>query len=121
MRRSGFGLRWLAGPPGAGIEGSVLKSRCRRQRRLRAWFVGVAVTAGVDVRIPDGSGSGRRDAPAAVEAATAAITLRFGAEGVARRGDAGAGGGRGQHWPVASAGLAVVARPRRGWMNALRA
>ena len=82
MRRSGFGLRWLAGPAGAGIEGSVLKSRCRRQRRLRAWFVGVAVTAGVVVRIPDGSGCGRRDALAAVEAATAAITSRFGAAGL---------------------------------------
>ena len=62
----------MAGPPGAGIEGSVLKSRCRRQRRLRAWFVGVAVTAGVVLQIPAGSGCGRRDALAAVEAAKAA-------------------------------------------------
>ena len=36
----------------------------------------------VDVRIPDGSGCGRRDALAAVEAATAAITSRFGAAGL---------------------------------------
>ena len=49
---------------------------------LRAWFVGVAVTAGVDVRIPDQSGCPWWDAPAAVEAATAAITSRFGAAGL---------------------------------------
>ena len=49
---------------------------------MRAWFLGVAVTAGVDVRIPDGSGCGWRDTRAAVEAATAAITTRFGAVGL---------------------------------------
>jgi hypothetical protein len=41
-----------------------------------------AVTAGVDVRIPDQSGCPWWDAPAAVEAATAAITSRFGAAGL---------------------------------------
>jgi hypothetical protein len=62
--------------------GGWLRRAAGRLERLRAWFVGVAVTAGVDVRIPDGSGCGRRDALAAVEAATAAITSRFGAAGL---------------------------------------
>ena len=43
----------------------------------------------------------------AVEAATTAITSRFGAGGVARRGDAGLGGGRGQQRPLAG----VLLRP----------
>jgi hypothetical protein len=42
----------------------------------------MAVIAGVDVAIPDGSGCAWRDALAAVEAATAAIRFRFGAVGL---------------------------------------
>jgi len=42
----------------------------------------VAVTAGVDVRIPDGTGCGWRDALAAVVTATAAIRFRFGPAGL---------------------------------------
>jgi hypothetical protein len=49
---------------------------------IRSWFISVAVTAGVDVVIPDGSGCPRRDALAAVETATSAIRFRFGAAGL---------------------------------------
>ena len=61
---------WLRRAAGAGWR------RCGRG--LSVW----AVTAGVDVRIPDQSGCPWWDAPAAVEAATAAITSRFGAAGL---------------------------------------
>jgi hypothetical protein len=94
MRRSEFGLRWWrAGGFGHRRAGAVIRvpaaTACGWLRRaaggleaLRAWFVGVAVTAGVDVRIPDESGCPWWDALAAVEAATAAITSRFGAAGL---------------------------------------
>ena len=47
-----------------------------------ALFLTVAVTAGVDVRIPDTFGCAWRDALAAVATATAAIRFRFGAAGL---------------------------------------
>jgi hypothetical protein len=49
---------------------------------IRAWLLSVAVTAGVDVAIPDGSGCPWRDALAAAVTATAAITFRFGGAGL---------------------------------------
>ena len=53
-----------------------------RLEAVRVWFLGVAVAAGVDVRIPDGTGCAWRDVLAAVATATAAIRFRFGAAGL---------------------------------------
>lgn len=59
-----------------------LRRAAQRLEAIRSWFLGVAVTAGVDVRIPDGTGCAWRDALAAVATATAAIRFRFGAAGL---------------------------------------
>lgn len=67
--------------PAATVRG-WLRRAVQRLEAMRAWFLMVAVTVGVDVRIPDTSGCAWRDAQAAVETATAAIGLRFGAVGL---------------------------------------
>jgi hypothetical protein len=67
--------------PAATVRG-WLRRAAGRLEALRVWFLTVAVTAGVDVAIPDGSGCGWRDVLAAVATATAAIGFRFGPVGL---------------------------------------
>ena len=76
-RRIGVSL----GVPAATVRG-WLRRAAQRLEAIRAWFLGVAVTVGVDVRIPDTCGCAWRDALAAVATATAAIRFRFGAAGL---------------------------------------
>lgn len=76
-RRIGVSL----GVPAATVRG-WLRRAAKRLEVIRAWFLQVAVTAGVDVRIPDTFGCAWRDALAAVATATAAIRFRFGAAGL---------------------------------------
>jgi hypothetical protein len=59
-----------------------LRRAAKRLEVTRSWFLGVAVSAGVDVMIPDGSGCPWRDVLAAVATASAAIRFRFGAGGL---------------------------------------
>jgi hypothetical protein len=82
---------------------------------MRAWFLTVAVTAGVDVRIPDGSGCRWKDLLASVATATAAIGFRFGALGLGgavtpARVAAAASGGRllAQGWPPAGGATRIA-------------
>jgi hypothetical protein len=76
-RRIGVSL----GVPAATVRG-WLRRAAQRLEAMRALFLTVAVTAGVDVRIPDTFGCAWRDALAAVATATAAIRFRFGAAGL---------------------------------------
>jgi hypothetical protein len=76
-RRIGAGL----GVPAATVRG-WLRRAAERLEAMRSWFLGLAVTAGVDVTIPDGSGCPWRDALAAVTTATTAIWFRFGSDGL---------------------------------------
>jgi hypothetical protein len=76
-RRIGAGL----GVPAATVRG-WLRRAAERLEAMRSWFLGLAVTAGVDVRIPDATGCGWRDALAAVATATTAIRFRFGSHGL---------------------------------------
>lgn len=69
------------GVPAATVRG-WLRRAADRLEAVRNWFVRVAVTAGVDVPIPDGSGCPWRDVLAAVATATAAIRFCFGAVGL---------------------------------------
>jgi hypothetical protein len=83
-RSEGSGHRRIGaslGVPAATVRG-WLRRAAQRLEAIRSWFLGVAVTAGVDVRIPDGSGCPWRDVLAAVQVATAAIRFRFGAVGL---------------------------------------
>jgi hypothetical protein len=83
-RADGSGHRRIAaglGVPAATVRG-WLRRAAQRLEQMRVWFVTVAVSAGVDVRIPDTSGCAWRDALAAVAVATAAIRFRFGAAGL---------------------------------------
>lgn len=59
-----------------------LRRAAQRLEAIRSWFISVAVTAGVDVVIPDGSGFPWQDVMAAVETATSAIRFRFGEAGL---------------------------------------
>lgn len=65
-----------------GIPSSTVRGWLRvltgRAEAVRHWFVAVAVAAGVDVSMPKATGSGCGDVMAAVGAAWAAITTRFG-------------------------------------------
>ncbi len=63
----------------------LLRRAADRLEAIRNWFLGIAVTAGVDVVIPDGAGCPWRDVLAAVETAATAIRLRFGALGCSAR------------------------------------
>ena len=65
------------GVPAATVRGWV-RVIGGRAAAVRDWFLGVAVTAGVDVVIPKATGSGCGDVIAAVGAAAAAIGSRFG-------------------------------------------
>lgn len=76
-RRIGAGL----GVPAATVRGWLRRVGSRLEA-IRVWFLGVAVAAGVDVRIPDAAGCPWRDMAAAVATATAAIRFRFGAAGL---------------------------------------
>jgi hypothetical protein len=83
-RAEGGGHRRIAvslGIPAATVRG-WLRRAAERLEVIRSWFLGLAVTAGVDVRIPDATGCGWRDVLAAVATATAAIRFRFGAVGL---------------------------------------
>ena len=83
-RAEGLGHRRIAASlavPVATVRG-WLRRAAKRLAVIRSWFLQVAVIAGVDVRIPDGSGCPWRDALAAVAAASAAIRLRFGVLGL---------------------------------------
>ena len=83
-RAEGLGHRRIAASlavPAATVRG-WLRRAAKRLEVIRSWFLQVAVIAGVDVRIPDGSGCPWRDALAAVAAASAAIRLRFGVLGL---------------------------------------
>jgi hypothetical protein len=83
-RADGSGHRRIAtglGAPAATVRG-WLRRAAQRLEQMRVWFVTVAVSAGVDVRIPDTCGCAWRDALAAVEVATAAIRFRFDPNGL---------------------------------------
>lgn len=83
-RSNGSGHRRIGAAlsvPAATVRG-WLRRAAQRLETIRSWFLTVAVTAGVDVQIPDGSGCRWRDALAAVATATAAIRFRFGAAGL---------------------------------------
>ena len=83
-RADGLGHRRIAAVirvPAATVRG-WLRRAVDRLEAVRTWFLGIAVTAGVDVVIPDGSGCPWRDVLAAVETATTAIRFRFGAAGL---------------------------------------
>jgi hypothetical protein len=83
-RADGLGHRRIAAVirvPAATVRG-WLRRAVDRLEAVRTWFLAIAVTAGVDVAIPDGSGCPWRDVLAAVATATAAIRFRFGAAGL---------------------------------------
>jgi transposase-like protein len=83
-RSNGSGHRRIGAAlsvPAATVRG-WLRRAAQRLEAMRAWFLTVAVTAGVDVRVPDGSGCRWKDLLASVETATAAIGSRFGAVGL---------------------------------------
>jgi hypothetical protein len=107
-RAEGAGHRRIGaslGIPAATVRG-WLRRAAQRLESIRSWFLGVAVSAGVDVRIPDGFGCPWRDSLAAVATATAAIRFRFGVAGLLgavtpQRVAVAASGGRllAPHWP----------------------
>jgi transposase-like protein len=117
-RAEGLGHRRIAaviGMPAATVRGWLRRAGDRLEA-IRSWFIGVAVTAGVDVVIPDGQGCPWRDMLAAVAIAAAAIGFRFGAAWLLgavtlQRAAVAASGGRllAPGWP-----------PPRGWLAATR-
>lgn len=83
-RARGLGHRPIGvalGVPAATVRG-WLRRLGGRLDATRVFFLQVAVLAGVDVVIPDGLGSRWADLLAALGAATAAVTSRFGTVGV---------------------------------------
>jgi hypothetical protein len=83
-RAEGLGHRRIAEVirvPAATVRG-WLRRVTGRLEVIWNWFLGIAVTAGVDVVIPDGAGCPWRDVLAAVQAATTVIRFRFGAVGL---------------------------------------
>ena len=83
-KAAGLGHRRAGGRLGIPVSTARgwLRVFAARLHAVWAWFVFIAVAAGVDVTVPDAPGSPWRAALAAVETATAAITARFGAAGV---------------------------------------
>ncbi|OBJ90884.1 hypothetical protein A9W97_13000 [Mycobacterium gordonae] len=83
-RSEGFGHRRIGAS--LGVAAATVRGWLRRmETRLeatRGWFLQVAVTAGVDVTIPEAAGCPWGDLVAAVTAATAAMRSRFGAVGL---------------------------------------
>jgi len=83
-KANGAGHRQIA--RGLGVPASTVRGWLRamgaRLEPVRAWFMGVAVAAGIDVRVPGASGSRWVDALAAVAAAWVAVTGRFGGFGM---------------------------------------
>jgi hypothetical protein len=80
----GVGFREIARKlevPGSTVRG-WLRVAVRRLEPMRVWFLGIALRAGVDVRIPVAAGSGWIDAMAAIATATVSITRRFGGAGL---------------------------------------
>jgi hypothetical protein len=83
-RADGLGHRRIGvslGVPAATVRG-WLRRAAQRLEQVRVWFITVAVSAGVDVSIPDGTGCAWRDVLAAVAVAAASIRFRFGAAGL---------------------------------------
>jgi hypothetical protein len=110
-RRAGASL----GVPAATVRG-WLRRAAGRLEMVRNWFVQAAVTVGVDVAIPDGSGCRWRDMLAAVATAAAAIRLRFGAAGFL-------GAVTPQQVAVAASGGRLLAPgwpPPHAWLGATR-
>jgi hypothetical protein len=120
-RGGGWGHRRIGAEfavPAATVRG-WLRRAAKRLESIRVWFVQLAVTAGVDVVIPDGSGCPWRDVLAAVELATTVIAGRFGSVGLVGavtppQVAVAASGGRllGPGWPPA--GGATPAAPAAG-------
>ncbi len=81
---AGVGYRRIA--VAAGISACTVRRWLRvvgrRVEAVGQWFIGVAVTVGVDVSIPAATGTGIGDVLAAVGAARAAVVARFGPEQV---------------------------------------
>nr|WP_235677807.1 hypothetical protein [Mycolicibacterium sarraceniae] len=79
-RAAGVGHRRIAAA--AGIPACTVRRWLRvigrRVEAVRQWFIGVAVTAGVEVSIPPATGTAVGDVLAAVGAARAAMVSRFG-------------------------------------------
>ncbi|MDN5895845.1 MAG: hypothetical protein L0H93_17690 [Nocardioides sp.] len=67
--------------PASTVRGWLRRISCRLEP-VRTWFLGIAVRVGVDPVIPKATGSPLADTLAAVAAATAATTGRFGSEGM---------------------------------------
>jgi hypothetical protein len=117
VRASGWGHRRIGATlrvPAATVRG-WLRRAAERLEALRDWFVGIAVTAGVDVAIPDGTRCPWRDVLAAVATATTAIRFRFGAVGLVGAVTAGAvavaaSGGRllAPGWPPAGSATRIA-------------
>jgi hypothetical protein len=112
-RAEGSGHRRIAaamGVPATTVRG-WLRRAAGRLETIRSWFLTVAVTAGVDVVIPDGAGCPWRDVLVAVAPATTAVRFRFGAAGLVgavtmQRVAVAASGGRllAPRWPLATDG-----------------
>jgi transposase-like protein len=83
-RVEGLGHRRIGvrlGVPAATVRGWLRRVGSRLET-IRVWFLQVAVTAGVDVAIPDTTGCTWGDVVAAAATATTAIRSRFGAAGL---------------------------------------
>ncbi|WP_368680366.1 helix-turn-helix domain-containing protein (plasmid) [Rhodococcus opacus] len=82
-RACGDGHRRIAarsGVPASTVRGWI-RAMTGRVEAVRSWFLGIAVTAGVDVRIPKATGTGCGDVVAAIAVAAAAVVDRFGGGG----------------------------------------
>jgi hypothetical protein len=120
-RAAGLGHRriavWLGVP--AGTVRGWLRRWAARLAAVRVHFLVVARLAGVDQAVPKALGSPWRDVLAAVGAATAAVTARFGTSGVigsvtAWQVASASSGGRllSPGWPLGSVGAgANTSRP----------
>lgn len=95
-KADGLGHRTVAARLGiapATVRGWI-RVMTRRAEVVRNWFLGVAVTAGVDVSIPKATGTPCGEVVAAISVAAAAVTGRFAGSGFV---------GDGRLWAVAVA------------------